>query len=68
MAAVAVDARNQQLVAQHPFEVDLGGIDGDLVLRAGDARPDQGTVQAEDFHRTEAVLGVAGRLDSDRVG
>ena len=60
MVAVAVHARHEQLVAEHPFEVDLGGVDRHFVRAAGDARPDQRAVQIEHLHRAEALLGVAG--------
>ena len=57
----------KKLVAQHPFEVDLGGVDRDVVFAAGDARPDRGTVVSKHFHRAEAGLRIAGRLE-DEVG
>src|SRR3954454_6166145 len=67
VASVAVDARDEQLVAEHPLEVDLRGVEGDLLATAGDAGPDQGAIDREHLHGPEAGLGVAGGLE-DQVG
>ena len=65
--AVAVDAGDQELVAEDPFEVYFGAVDGDVAITAGDAGPDEGAVVGEDVHGLEADVGVAGGLE-DEVG
>ncbi len=64
VAAVAVDTRDQKLVAQDPLDVDLRSVNRDVVLTAGDARPDEGPVVSEHLHRAETDLGVSGGLEN----
>src|SRR5579864_8751379 len=48
---VRVHTGDQELVAEHPREVDLGGVERHIVIAARDARPDQSPVDREHLHR-----------------
>ena len=67
VAKIGVHRADQQLVAQHPVQVDLVGRNFDRPLAAGDARPHHDAVVAEDLHRLERDGAAAGRFD-DQIG